>query len=378
MANSVKKVAYWKLLLPFLTILLLIGLALVYAYGDIGASSSLKLVSVVALIISAGMTYGVNKLSRPLITPTLISVSFTFQLTVLTLYLMVGGSSIIRTSSYRPDLAANPYLAVLPLLILPAVTLIIVFFARHFLWKRNERSALFINLGDSIETQKLVYYLSISAGLMLFAMPAVVYFGLLGYFIRVLWAALSMTPLIAGWLSSKSRRVNYIWLAALSAALVLSLFTGSRGTAFRSIGYFMFGRIIGSDKKVRSKEFLRVSVLGIITVILFGFIGTLRDQIGRVGVDELSSERVSSVFESSEQSLNADSTIASGGETNLQHGLSRLIVNANQAVPLLTEKGIPTRGIGGIGGLGDEILSYVDLSLLSGSSKRTRLEQGLG
>lgn len=375
MAKSVRKRAHWKLLLSFFAVLFLTGLALVYAFGDVSASSSLLVLSIIGLIASICITYGVNRLSRRLIVPTMISVSFVFQLAVLTFYLMVGGSPIIRTTFYYPNMADNPLLAVLPLFILPSVTLVVVFIARDLLWKRSERSALFIDHSNPVEIKKLVFYLSIAAILMLLAMPALVYFGVLGYFIRVLWSALSMTPMIAGWLSSKNRKVNVIWIAALGAALVLSIVTGSRGTAFRSLGYFLIGRMIGSLQEGRIREILRIGGVSIVVITLFGFIGSVRNQIGRVGVNELSSERILAVFESSEQHLDDDTPATTERGSNLQKGLYRLIVAANLVVPTLTQRGIPTRGIDG---LWNEALSYVDLSLFSGTSKRTRLQQGLG
>src|SRR5690554_6251302 len=104
-----------------------------------------------------------------------------------------------------------------------------------------------------------------------------------------------MTPLLAGWLSSKNQRVGSIWIAAMGVTLMLSLFTGSRGIAFRSIGMFMFGRIIGVNRKARGREVVRVGILGVVLVIVFGFIGDLRNAIGRIGVDDLSSQRISAV-----------------------------------------------------------------------------------
>jgi len=375
MANSVKKSAGWKILLPFFFVLLLLGMGLTYLVGDISATSSLLIVTIFGLVASFVMTYAVNRLSRPLISPTMISASFTFQLSVLVAYLMAGGSPIVSGTIYHPNMTASPFYVVLPLLILPAISLAVMVFAYPFLRKISNQSTLFMDLRDPAETQKLMYYLSVAAALMVLSLPAVVYFGLLGYFIRILWAALAMTPLLAGWLSSKNQRVNRIWIVALGVAMLMALVTGGRGVAFRSIGYFMGGRIIGSTQRLRTREVLRIGGVGILVLILFGFIGNLRDQIGRVGVNEVSRERVVSVFESSEENLSADDSDVEGQGTTVHHGLRRLIVAANLAVPLLTERGIPLRSSDG---LWEEAISYVDISLLSGSSKRSRLEQGLG
>src|SRR5690554_8229259 len=133
MANSVKKRAHWKLLVPFFSVLLLSALSLIFSLGKVSASSSLLILSMIGLIISVGVTFAINKLSRRLIVPTMISGSFTFKLAVLTAYLLVDGSPIISTTFYHPNMADNPLLAVLPLLILPIVTLIIVFLARDLL-----------------------------------------------------------------------------------------------------------------------------------------------------------------------------------------------------------------------------------------------------
>ncbi|NDV63038.1 hypothetical protein G0Q06_11290 [Puniceicoccales bacterium CK1056] len=164
------------------------------------------------------------------------------------------------------------------------------------------------------------------------------------YFVRIAGMALYFVPFFVGLTAFQYKRSTIVWLIVLGLGVVASYLTGSRGTAFYPILYFLVGFAIGLPNW---RTRIRWGIFAVFPICIFLFvtavnIGAARDVLGRRSiVAALSGENL--MGEAGESFIQAK---LESDETVAFKAFRRLTSWPAYAIPPMTPENVPYRGFG--------------------------------
>jgi len=187
---------------------------------------------------------------------------------------------------------------------------------------------------------------------------------LVAYATRILAKTLTMTPFLAGYLALKFRRSALVWLATFALGLILSFFTGSRGTVFLPLIPFLIGFLIALPSWRRRLQ-IGFALLPVFVALYFlgALVGAQRGETGRHGVLELQNANLGDFVSMSSAFLSKEESKSSEESSMLNSGVTRFVAWPNLAIPVMTPDYVGYRGFGD---LSDEFLSQFRLGRVEG------------
>jgi hypothetical protein len=223
---------------------------------------------------------------------------------------------------------------------------------------------------DQLAMQRRVY-LVIAAVVQFLVWPAALEnAGLAGYLIRIVGAALTVAPFLAGRDSRGDKGLACLWFVAILANLGLGLAAGSRAKALIVMVLFAAG-YVSAIPRGRRLAVGTCAALAILPLLQFaGAAGVVRDRLGRGGLELVSSEHIREVFDELRLEMFGNQNAQ---EINLQ-GVGRMLAWTNVVVPLMTPAAIPYRGLDGF--LGEATQTF-RIASLSGLTSDDLLDAGL-
>lgn len=332
--------------------------------------TALVLSSVGGLASAILIQRAIRVLAPTLLTPQLLALSSSLQVLWVFLLAVLGLPTVLYSSTFTPDLASNPLRAVLPLLLLPLGALLATGAARLLGVRARSLRVLFSAERAPVG---MGLYLSFSALLLLLYWPAALAeAGVVGYGIRVLYKATLLVPFLAGRYQGDLRGVRYLWYAALCLNAGVGMVVGSRFVAFLPVVLYFAGYLAGLPAARRRRAIRLSALVAIPGLLLVGLLGIIRDEIGRGGVEVLSPERIVEVASQVGDKLEDMADLA---DKAAFVGIYRMLGASNVAVPVLSPDAVPYRGMDG---LGEQIVSGMQISALTGQTKVQYLDAGLG
>lgn len=303
----------------------------------------------------------------------IVSLGFMMQIFWMLLIALIGAPTFLSNNYITPDAIDYPLESVFPLLLVPMVALVSCLLA-WLLQKRQSRASVLLTL--NVRAANVSYYLLFAAAIQLLYWPAAVKdSGSIGYFIRATSYTFTFAPLIAGRYSRTLPKVHRLWLAAMFVNAVVGLLVGSRLIALLPPALYMIGYVTSLRGRARTRMAVFGVALFILALMLSGIIGIVRQQVGRGGIEILSSERISTVFDSTTKVIEGQQTASEESDSTITtEGLSRMVVWTNIFVPVMTPSRLPYRGYEG---LPTEIALSMQLANFSGMSLEDLLEAGM-
>jgi hypothetical protein len=333
-----------------------------------GGRGQLLAVTTGALAIAGLIFLALGALAPALLLPRLITISYMLQLVWLLAITICQLPTIAPYNRRAPDISAEPIMAVMPLLIVPLGVLSVVLLS----WMFKSGAGAIRPLSSILEdaSQELGIYLFFAALLMLLYWPAsLADSGLLGYLIRVFAHTLVLMPLIAGNQAIRLPMVNRFWIVAMAINAFIGLMVGSRGVALMPPCLYAIGFILSLPAPRRGRIAVTMALAAIPVFIISGVIGVVRDQIGRGGLEILSSDRISQVFYAV-----TDSFTNPSGENATLNGLRRMVIWSNLVVPVMSPAMVDYRGFEN---LGNELALSAQIASVSGLSRDELYQAGL-
>lgn len=222
--------------------------------------------------------------------------------------------------------------------------------------------ALVVNASHRSKDSNLRKYLHVSDGglsvLLVFAalVSLSIWFhnvlpGPIGYGARILHRAFELMPLLAGMYFWKSKLVRNSWITSLSLSLIFAFFTGSRGYFFYPAAFFCVGYFI-QEKRLRARiALIALAVVGLVPgLMMVGFIGQLRQELGRKSLQEVDfSMIIRNIDVVIDRSFgNTLAGVKNEKDNALYTGLSRLMDMTVWLVPNMSPKPVEYRTYGDI------------------------------
>jgi hypothetical protein len=208
---------------------------------------------------------------------------------------------------------------------------------------RSSRVAEKLRPLDDLAKQRRLY-LVIAAFVQLIFWPATLgNAGMAGYLIRVLAAALTAAPFLAGRDSRGDRGLASLWCLTILVNGVVGIATGSRSKALITVVLFAAGYISALPRNRRLAVGAFAALATIPLVQFSGAAGIVRDELGRDDPRLLQPEHLREVFYRLVVELTPGNQ-RNVEELNLQ-GAGRMLAWTNVVVPLMTPETIPYRGL---------------------------------
>lgn len=348
------------------------GIALLLAAGVAGSGRvALSLGALGAILLCRVLMRIAEGMARGLVIARLAIGAFVLQGVWLFVIAAFGFDTVIVASSYHPDLANAVLITSLSLLAVPLGILGAIALARLAGAQTRAASpwAAILQHPD----HELKKFLVLGALVLLAYWPAAtVNSGFLGYAVRVLARGLLLLPFLAGRYAKQFRGVQPLWYAAMAVNASIGMVLGSRFVALLPIALFVAGHVSTLAGRRRLRVIALATLVAIPGFAVSGAISEVRGQLGRGGIELLSSERVVHVVDGVAETLQSG-----GGDwfTSANAGISRMLIQPNLAVPILTSSSVPMRGTAG---LPEEIKGAAEISALTGRTRENYLVAGLG
>jgi hypothetical protein len=320
------------------------------------------------------LDFAMRAMAPNLLAPRIISLGYALQFLWL-LLIGVFGLNFYAANSSAPDILDHPVRAILPNLLIPISALLAVL-VLAILYPANS-SKLSVWRKSTTAPSGIGFYLIIVAVVqplywfsILQTSGSVVY---VSYFIRVANGALLFTSLLAGRYSRQLPVVRVIWLITMSLDLVIGMAVGARFPALLPIALYGTGYFLATPAKTKARVALMLTACAVPLVALSGAVGVIRGQIGRGGIEILSTDRISEVID---RTFNlVDTTDEEGKRVLALEGIGRLVSWPNLVVAMMTPDPVPYRGLST---LPEEIVSYSKISQLSDMGRQDMYDLGLG
>jgi hypothetical protein len=343
------------------------------AAGVLDFGRAALLLSAFGSTVSLGAIFlSVKRRAPSLLLPRFAVAAFIVQGVSLLFIPLLGLDTVLRASTYAPDMADAPLVVGVSLLAVPAGILIAVAIA----------SAGGIVARGGAATWRVWLERpppGIEKFLILAAVVLVLYWfadhpsaGPVGYVVRIIAKSLILMPLIAGRYATRCPRTSVLWIVAMVINAAFGLALGSRFVALVPVVLFAIGyvsQLRGAQRRIAVAAC--VALAGPV-ILISGAVGMARVELGRGGIDLLSRERAAAMADHVLRTVEAES---GNSMAALGTGIRRMLIAPNIAVPLLTPETVPSRGWQN---LGAELISTAEISGLSGRSREEFLQAGLG
>jgi hypothetical protein len=220
----------------------------------------------------------------------------------------------------------------------------------------------------SLSSDRFAYFLGFAAFIrFLYPLQAQGILGGMGFFARVLQAMLMMAPLFVPMLSSRYRKLKLVWIGVIVFTGAYGILTGGRFVALFPVVLYGIGMVLAMPPGFKKRALKFAAVVAVIPFLLFiNFLGDLRDQLGRVGYDEVNASRV--------QTFSSAATDIDGTRDTDDTALHRLINWPNLVVPAFTPEKVDYRGLDN---LQNEAARFVDIGFISGTTREELFAKGL-
>jgi hypothetical protein len=334
----------------------------------------LFVVSAGALALCGLIFLSIGALVPSLLLTRIVTLGFMMQMFWMSLIALVGAPTYLPRSLLTPDAVDYPFEGVVPLLLVPLVVFAVCLFAWIFLKKQKAQSSLLSTL--NIRPPDLSNYLIVAAAIQVLYWPAALEnAGSIGYFVRATSYTLTFVPLVAGRYASTLPKTHRLWLIAMSINAVIGLLVGSRLISLLPPALYMIGYITSLHGKARARMVVFGGALSIVALMVSGLAGMVRQEVGRGGIEILTSERVSTVVDSTMKVIEGQQEVSTESDSAIKtEGLSRMVVWPNIFVPIMTPTMLPYRGYEE---LPDEIALSMQIAKISGTSVDDLLDAGL-
>jgi hypothetical protein len=327
-----------------------------------------------ALALCSLIFLAIGALTPSLLLLRIVTFAFMMQMFWMLLITLVDAPTFLSNSVITTDVTDYPLEGVLPLLLVPLVALGACLVLWLFLKKQRSQPSILSTL--VVRPPNLSYYLVFAAVVQLLYWPAAVKnSGSIGYFIRATSYTLTFAPLIAGRYSATLPKTHRMWLIAMSINAAIGLLVGSRLIALLPPSLYMLGYVVSLRGRARMRMAAFGGALFILALMLSGIVGLVRQEVGRGGIEILSSERVSSVVDSATKVIEGQQTVSAEPDSTITtEGLSRLVVWTNIVVPIMTPSILPYRGYEE---LPNEIVLSMQFANFSGARLEDLLDAGM-
>ncbi|MEW6731317.1 MAG: hypothetical protein AB1489_08260 [Acidobacteriota bacterium] len=357
------------------SIIVVLATLSIFAYTAVAlldtGRGKLLIASIGTMALSGLIYFAIRALAPSIILPRIIVLSYTLQLFWLTLIVALDLPTAPLYNDIAPDISEYPLLATLPSLIIPIGTLCGTLLFRLF-QPEQKVSPIYSSAIDAPPAD-LNWYLVFAALIQLLYWPATMESAeLAGYLIRVLSQSFILVPFFAGRFANRLPWVRFSWIIVMSINAIIGLVVGARGVALIPLGLFILGIISSLRGQARKRATLIVVVASIPIFLISGVVGTMRDQIGRGGLELFSIERATQVIESIPESLTSVPS-TNNAEIAIQ-GLGRMLIWTNIVIPVMSPSLVPYREFTGIE---EEIKLSLQISNLAGLSRDDLYDAGL-
>jgi hypothetical protein len=330
--------------------------------------------SVGCIAVCVLLDFAMSALAPALLAPRIISLGYALQFFWL-LLVAVFGLTFHAVNSSAPDILDYPVRAILPNLLIPISALLAVL-VLAILYPANS-SKLSVWRQSTTAPSGIAFYLTIAA-----VIQPLYWFSILqtsesfvyvAYFVRVANGALFFMSLLAGRYSRQLPVVRVIWLITMLLNLVIGMAVGARFPALLPVGLYGVGYLLATPAKTRVRVGLMLAICAVPLVALSGAVGVIRGQIGRGGIEILSTDRIMEVVDRVFYLFSAEDE--EGKRALTLEGIGRLVSWPNLVVPMMTPDPVSYRGLST---LPDEILASSKISQLSDMNRQDMYDLGLG
>lgn len=172
--------------------------------------------------------------------------------------------------------------------------------------------------------------------------------GNIGYFFTVISSGTIFISYFAGRYTMNFKMMGFVWVCALSIALLFGLQTGGRYSYIMPILLFVIGFITSLTRRWQVIMTVSMVILSLPAMVVIGILGSVRDQVGRGAEYALQAGRVSTMIEAAQGSVSAVSFSEQkqNFEEQFLKGLMRMIAWPTPAVALLSPQPVDYRGFG--------------------------------
>jgi hypothetical protein len=330
--------------------------------------------SVGCIALCALLDFAMRATAPDLVAPRIISLAYVLQFFWL---LLIGafGLKSYAANSFAPDIRDYPVKAILPNLLIPISALLAVL--AMAILRPDNRSKISLWRRSNTAPSGIGFYLIISAVVQPLYWIAITqaagYFDYLFYFIRITNGALIFVSLLAGRYSRQLPVVRVIWLITMSLDFVIGMAIGARFPALVPIGLYGIGYLLATPAKRRARVLLMLVVSALPLIALSGMVSIIRGEIGRGGIEILSTDRISQVID---RAFNLVGTADEEGKRDLVlEGIGRLVSWPSLEVAMMSPDPIAYRGLSTLPG---EILASCKIHKFSGIDRQDTYDLGLG
>jgi hypothetical protein len=347
------------------------GIGIVVAAVLETGASALFFASAGALAGCVGLAGAVRRMVPDAFAVWVLVIASALQSAWLLVLSLSGASTLVRASTFAPDLAASPVRLAVALLVIPVGTVAAVGFGRvaGMRTRSTERIARFLEVPLRDMRPFLMFGALLLPAYWVAAMPET---GLIGYLVRVMAKFSLLFPFWAGRYSSQSVPLHLLWIVSLAINAAAGLLSGSRFVGLLPVALFAAGYISILPRKRRRSAAVLAGLVALVLIPMSGAVGMVRSEIGRGGIELLNLERAGQLASAVADALQSE---ASGLREATGAGIQRMLLLPNLVVVQLTPSVIPERGADG---LAAELLSVFNVSLVSGRTDEDMLERGLG